>query len=120
MRLPRQVVVNADSKVIVCSARLDVHAALAAYEAAKARVFEGVARPSDAVVNAADPVVMAHAPDGASLFGGAATPSRIDVVGDAALLIVDDEPNLLESFKIGLEVKDYDVTIADGGKKALS
>ena len=73
---------------------LDVHADLAAYEAAKARVFEGVTRPSDAVANAADPVVMAHAPDGASLFGGAATPSRIDVVGDAALLIVDDEPLL--------------------------
>lgn len=36
------------------------------------------------------------------------------------ILIVGDEPNLLESFKIGLELKDYDVTIADGGKKALS
>ena len=60
----------------------------------RARVFEGVTRPADAVANATDPVVMAHAPDGASLFGGAATPSRIDVVGDAAVLIVDDEPLL--------------------------
>ena len=36
------------------------------------------------------------------------------------ILIVDDEPNLLESFKIGLELKDYAVTIASGGKKALA
>ncbi len=35
------------------------------------------------------------------------------------LLIVDDEPNLLESFKIGLELKGYAVTIADSGKQAL-
>ncbi len=73
---------------------LDVHADMAAYEAAKARVFEGVIRPSDVVANADDPVVMAHAPEGASLFGGAVTPSRIDGVGDAAVLVVDDEPLL--------------------------
>ena len=35
------------------------------------------------------------------------------------ILIVDDEPNLLESFKIGLELKDYIVSIAASGKKAL-
>jgi len=35
------------------------------------------------------------------------------------ILIVDDEPNLLESFKIGLEMKDYVVSIASSGKKAL-
>ena len=35
------------------------------------------------------------------------------------ILIVDDEPNLLESFKIGLELKDYTVSIASSGKKAL-
>jgi len=35
------------------------------------------------------------------------------------ILIVDDEPNLLESFKIGLELKDYIVSIAGSGKKAL-
>ena len=35
------------------------------------------------------------------------------------ILIVDDEPNLLESFKIGLELKDYIVSIASSGKKAL-
>ena len=28
------------------------------------------------------------------------------------ILIDDDEPNLLESFKIGLELKDYVVSIA--------
>ncbi len=35
------------------------------------------------------------------------------------ILIVDDEPNLLESFKIGLELKDYVVSIAARGNKAL-
>jgi DNA-binding NtrC family response regulator len=35
------------------------------------------------------------------------------------ILIVDDEPNLLESFKIGLELKDYIVSIASSGKLAL-
>ncbi len=35
------------------------------------------------------------------------------------ILIVDDEPNLLESFKIGLELKDYVVSLASSGKKAL-
>ena len=34
------------------------------------------------------------------------------------ILIVDDEPNLLESFKIGLGLKDYAVSIASGGKKS--
>ena len=71
---------------------LDVHADMAAYEAAKARVFEGVSRPSDVVANADDPVVMTHAPDGASLFGGVVTPSRIEGIGDSAVLVVDDEP----------------------------
>ncbi len=35
------------------------------------------------------------------------------------VLIVDDELNLLESFKIGLELKDYDVSIAPGGREAI-
>ena len=35
------------------------------------------------------------------------------------ILIVDDEPNLLESFKVGLELKGYDVTLARGGAEAL-
>ncbi len=35
------------------------------------------------------------------------------------VLIVDDEPNLLESFKIGLELKNYAVSIAAGGREAL-
>ena len=48
---------------------LDVHADLAAYEAAKARVWEGIGSPADAVANLADPVVAAHAPQGATGFG---------------------------------------------------
>jgi DNA-binding NtrC family response regulator len=36
------------------------------------------------------------------------------------ILIIDDEPNLLESFKIGLEIKNYAVTIASSGSEALS
>ena len=48
---------------------LDVHADLAAYEAAKARVWEGIESPADAVANLADPVVAAHAPSGATGFG---------------------------------------------------
>lgn len=38
---------------------------------------------------------------------------------DLKVLIVDDEPNLLESFKIGLELKGYRVSIASSGKRAL-
>jgi DNA-binding NtrC family response regulator len=40
-------------------------------------------------------------------------------MADIRVLIVDDEPNLLESFKIGLELKGYDVTIASSGSEAL-
>ena len=36
------------------------------------------------------------------------------------ILIVDDEPNLLESFKIGLELKDYTVSLAASGREALA
>ena len=36
------------------------------------------------------------------------------------ILIVDDEPNLLESFKIGLELKDYTVSLAANGREALA
>lgn len=71
---------------------LDVHADLAAYETAKARIFECVKEPRDAIANAADPVVMAHAPPGASLFGGPATACRVGGSADSPLLIVDNEP----------------------------
>ncbi len=71
---------------------LDVHADVAAYEIAKARVFEGVARPADAVANATDPVVMAHAPEGATLFGGVDTAWRVEGVEASAVLIVEGEP----------------------------
>jgi DNA-binding NtrC family response regulator len=36
------------------------------------------------------------------------------------LLLVDDEPNLQESMKIGLELRDYDVTLASTGQRAIS
>jgi UDP-N-acetylmuramoylalanine--D-glutamate ligase len=48
---------------------LDVHADLKSYEAAKARIWEGVDSAADAVANLADPVVAAHAPVGATGFG---------------------------------------------------
>jgi len=40
-------------------------------------------------------------------------------MADPRILIVDDEPNLLESFKVGLELKGYDVSVAPGGAEAL-
>ncbi len=67
---------------------LDVHRDLAAYEDAKARVFEGVATPSDAVANAADPVVAARAPVGATFFGGPDASCRVE----DGTLVVDDHP----------------------------
>ena len=36
------------------------------------------------------------------------------------ILLVDDEPNLQESMKIGLELRDYDVTVASTGQRAIS
>ena len=67
---------------------LDVHRDLAAYEDAKARVFEGVADPSHAVANATDPVVAGRAPDGATFFGGSGSSNRVE----AGTLVVDDQP----------------------------
>ncbi len=40
-------------------------------------------------------------------------------MADIRVLIVDDEPNLLETFRIGLELKGYDITIASSGFEAL-
>ncbi len=71
---------------------LDVHADLTAYETAKARIFECVKEPQDAIANAADPVVMTHAPLDALLFGGSATACRVEGPTDSARLIVDNEP----------------------------
>ena len=36
-----------------------------------------------------------------------------------SILIVDDEPNLLDSFRIGLELKGHTVSLASTGRKAL-
>jgi len=73
---------------------LDVHRDLAAYEDAKARVFEGVVDPSHAVANAADPVVARRAPSGATLFGSADAPCRVEdgqlVVDDRSFMAVAD------------------------------
>lgn len=35
------------------------------------------------------------------------------------LLLVDDDPNLRESLKIGLELRDYAVTVAANGMEAI-
>ena len=35
------------------------------------------------------------------------------------ILLVDDEPNLQESMKIGLELRDYDVSVASNGSQAI-
>jgi len=67
---------------------LDVHADQASYEDAKARIFEGVADPSDAVANAADPVVVARAPAGATFFGAPSAPYRVD----GEMLVADELP----------------------------
>lgn len=67
---------------------LDVHADLKAYEDCKARIFENVDKPDDAVVNAADPVVLARSPLGATLFGTTDSSYR----AEAGYLIVEDSP----------------------------
>jgi len=36
------------------------------------------------------------------------------------ILLVDDEPNLQESMKIGLELRGYDVTVASSGPEAIT
>ncbi|MBC8195283.1 MAG: UDP-N-acetylmuramoyl-L-alanine--D-glutamate ligase [Acidimicrobiia bacterium] len=48
---------------------LDVHSDLKSYENAKARIWEGITNPGDAVANMADTVVASHAPQGATGFG---------------------------------------------------
>ena len=53
---------------------LDIHADLGAYEAAKARIWESIDDPADAVANLSDPVVRSHAPEGATGFGSAGAP----------------------------------------------
>lgn len=35
------------------------------------------------------------------------------------ILLVDDEPNLQESMKIGLELRGYDVSVASNGSQAI-
>ncbi|HAQ24204.1 MAG TPA: UDP-N-acetylmuramoyl-L-alanine--D-glutamate ligase [Acidimicrobiaceae bacterium] len=67
---------------------LDVHSDQASYQNAKARIFEGIADPSDAVANAADPVVVARAPVGATFFGTPNAPCRVD----GKMLVVDERP----------------------------
>ena len=63
---------------------LDIHADLGAYEAAKARIWESIDDPADAVANLSDPVVRSHAPEGATGFGSAGATCRIE---DGELLL---------------------------------
>ncbi len=63
---------------------LDIHADLGAYEAAKARIWESIDDPADAVANLSDPVVRSHAPEGATGFGSADAACRIE---DGELLL---------------------------------
>ncbi len=65
---------------------LDVHSNLSSYEAAKARIWENLGEPADAVANLADPVVSAHAPVGSTGFG---TPDSTCRVADGRLLYGD-------------------------------
>ena len=78
---------------------LDVHADLAAYEAAKARIWESLADPADAIANLADPVVSSHAPEGATGFGTSEAHCRVRdgrlLHGDTEIVAVDDLPRRL-------------------------
>ncbi len=67
---------------------LDVHADLASYEDAKARIWKGIASPPDAVANLGDPVVAARAPAGATGFGTPDAACRIE----SGLLLLDGSP----------------------------
>tara|TARA_Y100000310_G_scaffold249895_2_gene256046 strand:- start:2288 stop:3592 length:1305 start_codon:yes stop_codon:yes gene_type:complete len=67
---------------------LDIHADLESYEAAKARIWEGIDSAADAVANLADPVVAAHAPVGATGFG---MPDSFCRIHDGRLLHGDSE-----------------------------
>jgi UDP-N-acetylmuramoylalanine--D-glutamate ligase len=59
---------------------LDVHRDLAAYEQAKARLFDTIAADGTAVANALDPVVMGHVPTDRAVvtFGGPAADWRAE------------------------------------------
>lgn len=57
---------------------LDLHQDLAAYQSAKARIWEGLKEPSQAIANLADPVVAIHAPKGATSFGTSESTCRVE------------------------------------------
>jgi UDP-N-acetylmuramoylalanine--D-glutamate ligase len=73
---------------------LDVHADLASYEAAKARIWESIDDPADAIANLSDPVVRSHAPEGATGFGTDIAECRVEggvlLLGDDAIITVDE------------------------------
>jgi UDP-N-acetylmuramoylalanine--D-glutamate ligase len=75
---------------------LDVHADLEAYEAAKARIWEAIEEPADAVANLSDPVVRSHAPEGATGFGTGAAACRVEhghlLLGEHRIVAVDEMP----------------------------
>lgn len=57
---------------------LDHHVDLDAYVLAKARIWEGITDPKEAIVNLADPVVSRYAPSGATGFGSSKSTCRIE------------------------------------------
>lgn len=57
---------------------LDLHQDLAAYQSAKARIWEGLKEPSQAIANLADPVVAIHTPKGATSFGTSESTCRVE------------------------------------------
>ncbi len=67
---------------------LDIHSCLDSYEAAKARIWEGIDSPADAVANLADPVVAGHTPAGSTGFG---LPDSYCRIHEGRLLHGDDE-----------------------------
>lgn len=77
---------------------LDVHASLASYEAAKARIWSGQLPGDTAVANADDPVVMSHATGPASVvtFGLGRGDRPADYRVDGGRLVGPDHSEIIE------------------------
>ena len=57
---------------------LDHHGSLEAYRLAKARIWDSIVEPDDAIANFADPVVSACAPRGSTSFGTSSSDFRVE------------------------------------------
>jgi len=107
---------------------LDVHADLGAYEAAKRRIWDGVATPADAVANLGDPTVAGHAPAGATGFGTAAATCRIEgdglwYDGDRVVAVADLRrtlPHDLDNAQAAIAVALRSGATVDGCAAALA